>query len=231
MHSPRALNTTQYQISRNLFNTHPSQMSELAEILTRRRRMSDASNNSSIAKAQLSKINKSKKVGEMNRKASFSKPGQQLQKKLEKRLAKESFADSVASFSGSSNLDVAADTDIDKALKERKKATTADHFDSPSKELDSKLHRRRQSIKGIKLTKKEDSPVSKKKNKSKKTTPTSGTPASLDNTHDSKVNNATGTAANTDSTSLAKESSASWQYIIVFIMALLTASAWFLIAK
>ena len=167
----------------------------------------------------------------MNRKASFSKPGQQLQKKLEKRLAKESFADSVASFSGSSNLDVAADTDIDKALKERKKATTADHFDSPSKELDSKLHRRRQSIKGIKLTKKEDSPVSKKKNKSKKTTPTSGTPASLGNTHDSKVNNATGTAANTDSTSLAKESSASWQYIIVFIMALLTASAWFLIAK
>jgi hypothetical protein len=211
-------------------------MSELAEILTRRRRMSDASTNSSIAQAQLSKINKSKKVGEMNRKASFSKPGQQLQKKLEKRLAKESFADSVASFSDSSNLDVAADTGIDKTLKEKKKATTADHFDSPSKELDSKLHRRRQSMKGIKLTKNEDSPVSKKKYKSKTTPPpSSGTPSSPGNTHDSKakVNNATATAtaANTDPTSLSKESSALWQYILVFIMALLTASAWFLIAK
>ena len=134
--------------SPNKPTTSSSPSNELTQKLNRRRRLSEHSPQTKKEIEQQSKIiQQTQKSGEKNRRASFSKPNSQLEKKLEKRIAKEQFADSVASFSGASNLESAVETDIDKALKQKKLTkSNSKHFDSPSSELETKLRKRRQSM-------------------------------------------------------------------------------------
>ena len=136
--------------SPNKPTTSSSPSNELTQKLNRRRRLSEHSPQTKKEIEQQSKIiQQTQKSGEKNRRASFSKPNSQLEKKLEKRIAKEQFADSVASFSGASNLESAVETDIDKALKQKKLTkSNSKHFDSPSSELETKLRKRRQSLSG-----------------------------------------------------------------------------------
>ena len=134
--------------SPNKPTTSSSPSNELTQKLNRRRRLSEHSPQTKKEIEQQSKIiQQTQKSGEKNRRASFSKPNSQLEKKLEKRIAKEQFADSVASFSGASNLESAVETDIDKALKQKKLTkSNSKHFDSPSSELETKLRKRRQRL-------------------------------------------------------------------------------------
>ena len=136
--------------SPNKPTTSSSPSNELTQKLNRRRRLSEHSPQTKKEIEQQSKIiQQTQKSGEKNRRASFSKPNSQLEKKLEKRIAKEQFADSVASFSGASNLESAVETDIDKALKQKKLTkSNSKHFDSPSSELETKLRKRRLSMSG-----------------------------------------------------------------------------------
>ena len=142
------------EIERNLSPSKSSSTSstanELKEKLERRKKLADASPDSKVVQDQLKKNEKTKQVGERNRRASFSKSSPQLQQKLEKRLEKEKFAESVASFSGASNIEGITESEIDKSLSNKKNAV-AKHFDAPSSELEGKLRKRRQSMAGIKM--------------------------------------------------------------------------------
>ena len=140
--------------SPNKPTTSSSPSNELTQKLNRRRRLSEHSPQTKTEIEQQSKIiQQTQKSGEKNRRASFSKPNSQLEKKLKKRIAKEQFADSVASFSGASNLESAVETDIDKALKQKKLTkSNSKHFDSPSSELETKLRKRRQRMSGKPIT-------------------------------------------------------------------------------
>ena len=158
------------EIERNLSpSKSPSTSStanELKEKLERRKKLADASPDSKVVQDQLKKNEKTTQVGERNRRSSFSRSSPQLQQKLEKRLEKEKFAESVASFSEASNIEGITESEIDKSLSNKKNAVD---FDAPSSELEGKLRKRRQSMAGIKM----EDPKSTQKIKKKSTATTS----------------------------------------------------------
>lgn len=198
-------------------------MSEFEKIMRKRRKSTDAG----IISENISKIDK-EATSPPSKKETFSKPNQQLTKKLSKRLEKEKFAESVAAFAGSSNLDVASETDIDKKLKKKKEAV-AEHFDAPTNELNEKLRRRRQSIAGMKLEPEEKKPKSKNKEKKKKkkkaeTEEIVSSDAATTTNEESKE-----AAIKTTTSRVGQVEDLTFQYMMLFVMAVLTAIAWYLL--
>ena len=191
--------------------------------------MADASPDSKVVQDQLKKNEKTKQVGERNRRASFSKSSPQLQQKLEKRLEKEKFAESVASFSGASNIEGITESEIDKSLSNKKNAV-AKHFDAPSSELEGKLRKRRQSMAGIKM----EDPKSTQKMK-KKSTATTSSSSSLDSatTDAAATTTTTTTRSNATDTPTSQKSppQKSPPLILLAVLLFFSLLAWFLFSK